>query len=146
MALSTGLRERVHRSARLFRPRLCWRVGAGQRRSLGLRKLVPMAFALALAGCGLTGGGTGTLIVDPSRYEGYHCNDLAGQWNGLLARQHELQSLMDKAGDGGGALIGNMTYRADYETVLGEQKVLQRTAAEKNCALTPTYQSDQTIR
>ncbi len=103
-----------------------------------------MALALALAGCGLTG--EGSLIVDPSRYAGYRCNDLTGQWKALLARQQELQGLMDKAGDGGGALIGTMTYRADYETVLGEEKVLQRTAAEKNCALTPTYQSDQTIR
>lgn len=144
MALSTDLRERLHRSALLFRP--CWRVGAGvgQGRRLGRRQreLVAMAVALALAGCGLTE----TAIVDPSRYEGYRCNDLIGQWKGLLARQQELQSLMDKAGNGGGALIGTMTYRADYETVLGEEKVLQRTAAEKNCALTPTYQSDQTIR
>ncbi len=101
-----------------------------------------MAVALALAGCALTE----STIVDPGRYEGYHCNDLIGQWKALVARQQELQSLMDKAGDGGGAVIGTMTYRADYETVLGEEKVLQRTAADKNCALTPTYQSDQTIR
>jgi hypothetical protein len=128
MASSIDLHERVHQSARSLR------VGAG------LIELAPLAVALALAGCG------GTLIVDPSRYDGYHCNDLTGQWKALVARQRELQSLMEKAGDGGGAVIGTMTYRADYETVLGEEKVLQRTAAEKNCALTPTYQSDQTIR
>jgi len=127
MTSSTDLRESVQRSARLLH-------------------LTPMALALALAGCGLTGESTGALIVDPSRYEGYHCNDLTIQWKALLARQQELQGLMDKAGDGSGALIGTMTYRTDYETVLGEEKVLQRTAAEKNCALTPTYQSDQTIR
>ena len=112
---------------------------------MGLVELAPLAVALTLAGCGLTES-TGTFIVDPSRYEAYHCNDLIGQWKALVARQQELQSLMDKAGDGGGALIGTMTYRADYETVMGEEKLLQRTAAEKNCALTPTYQSDQTIR
>lgn len=136
MALSTGLRERVRRSARLFRPRPRWRFG------LGVVELAPLAVALALAGCALTE----STIVDPGRYESYHCNDLIGQWKALVARQQELQSLMDKAGGGGGVVIGTMTYRADYETVLGEEKVLQRTAADKNCALTPTYQSDQTIR
>jgi hypothetical protein len=139
MASSTVLRERIHPSVRLVRPLPCWRI-----RTLGA--VVPLALALALTGCGLVADGTGGLIVDPSRYQGYHCNDLTVQWTALLARQQELQGLMDRAGDGGGALIAAATYRADYETVLGEERVLQRTAAEKNCALTPTYQSDQTIR
>jgi hypothetical protein len=139
MALSTDLHERVHQSARSLRPTPRWRFG------VDLVELAPLTVVLALAGCGLTES-NGTLIVDPSRYGSYHCNDLGVQWKALLARQQELQGLMDKAGDGSGALIGTMTYRADYETVLGEEKVLQHTAAEKNCALTPTYQSDQTIR
>ena len=54
---------------------------------------------------------------------------------------------MDKANESsGGALIGNLTYRADYEDVLGEEKVLRRAAAEKNCDLsTPAAQSDRSI-
>jgi hypothetical protein len=37
-------------------------------------------------------------------------------------------------------LIGNLTYRADYENALGEEKVLRRTAAEKKCDLPPPAQ------
>ena len=88
-----------------------------------------------------------TLLVDPSRYEGYHCNDLILQWKGLLKREKELRALMARADEtGGGVVIGTLTYRTDYNTVLGQEKVLQRTAAEKNCVLVSTYQSDQTIR
>ena len=38
---------------------------------------------------------------------------------------------------GGGVLIGNLTYRADYENTVAEEKVLRRAAAEKNCDLNP---------
>jgi hypothetical protein len=30
--------------------------------------------------------------------------------------------------------------------VLSDEKLLQRTVAEKKCELTPTYQSDQSVR
>jgi len=30
--------------------------------------------------------------------------------------------------------------------VLSQERLLQRTAAEKNCELVPTYRSDQTVR
>ncbi len=56
----------------------------------------------------------------------------------LLAREQELTNLMDRASEGGGGvLIGNLTYRADYENAVGEEKVLRRTAAEKKCELPP---------
>ena len=35
------------------------------------------------------------------------------------------------------ALIGNLTYRADYESAVGQEKVLRRAAAEKKCDLPP---------
>ena len=44
------------------------------------------------------------------------------------------------------ALIGSFAYRSDYDTVLAEQKLLQRAAAEKNCSFASPLQSDQTIR
>lgn len=102
--------------------------------------------AVGLAGCGLSENATSTLMVDPGHYEGYHCNELATQWQKLEAREKDLRSLMERAQESGNTVIGTITYRADYETVLGEQKVLQRTAAEKKCTLVPVYQSDQTIR
>lgn len=102
--------------------------------------------AAGLAGCGLSENAGNSLMVDPGHYEGYHCNELAAQWKKLEAREKDLRSLMERAQEGGYAVIGTVTYRADYETVLGEQKVLQRTATEKKCTLVPAYQSDQTIR
>ncbi|HML08801.1 MAG TPA: hypothetical protein VK430_11840 [Xanthobacteraceae bacterium] len=111
--------------------------------------------AVALAGCGLgegpaslTAADPGQLFVDPARYDAYHCNDLAARWKVLLARENELRGLMDKAaeGGGGGAVIGALAYRADYEAVLSEEKLLQHRAVEKNCGILPsTLQSDQTI-
>jgi len=55
---------------------------------------------------------------------------------------------MAKASEGGGGtVIGALAYRADYEAVLSEQKMLQRTAAEKKCPIVPpTLQSNQTVR
>ena len=86
-------------------------------------------------------------MVDPARYSADRCNDLVTEWNNLVKRENELRGLIDKAREGGGGtVIGAVAYRGDYETVLAQEKVLQRTAADKNCALTPTYKSDQTIR
>lgn len=110
--------------------------------------------AIALAGCSMPDG-PGTLLVDPGRYTLYHCPDLAARWKALRTREKELRSLMDKASEGGGgAVIGAIAYRSDYESVLTEQKLVQHSAAEKNCGpitdnpadQTKRFQSDQTIR
>jgi hypothetical protein len=104
------------------------------------------AAALALAGCGL-GNGPGSWMVDPGRYEAFHCNDLVTRWKLLSDREKELRALMDKASQSGaGAVIGTVAYRTDYESVLTEEKLVQREAAGKNCELTKTFQSDQLIR
>jgi hypothetical protein len=103
--------------------------------------------SFTLAGCGVGTDGMASLSVDPARYAGYHCKELVGQWNGLVARQKQLRDLIDKASEGGGGtVIAAVAYRGDYDTVLQQQKVLKRTAAEQNCELTPNYSSDQTIR
>jgi hypothetical protein len=111
-----------------------------------LRRVFLSIAAIALAGCGMTDG-AGSILVDPGRYTAYHCNDLAARWKVLVAREKELHGLMDKANESnGGAVIGSLAYRTDYESVLSEEKLLQRTAADKNCGFTPDFQSDQTIR
>lgn len=99
-----------------------------------------------LAGCGINED-VGMLIVDPGRYSAYHCNDLAARWKQLLARENELHALIDKANESeGGAVVGAVAYRADYQSVLTEEKLVQRTAAEKKCEIGALiYQSDQTI-
>jgi len=123
---------------------------ARRRLAAALRTLVgPLTgfiVSLTLAACN-AGGGVGALMVDPGRYTLYHCDDLATRWKALSTREAELRGLMEKASDGGGgALIGTVAYRADYESVLAEKQVLQRTAADKKCDLKTDYQSDQTIR
>lgn len=103
----------------------------------------------ALAGCSLPQG-AGTILVDPGRYTGYHCNELIDQWKLLVTRERELHGLMDKAEAGGGsetgAIIGSVAYRPEYEAVLSNEKLLQRTATEKNCPFMTEFQSDRTIR
>jgi hypothetical protein len=104
--------------------------------------------AIALGGCGsFRTDGVASLAVDPARYDGLHCKDLAAQWNGLVTREKQLRNLIDKASEGGGgAVIATVAYRGDYDTVLEQQRVLKRTAAEKNCELEHSYNSDQGIR
>ena len=86
-------------------------------------------------------------MVDPGRYEAYHCNDLVTRWKQLSDRERDLRALMDKASQSGtGAMIGAVAYRSDYESVLTQERLVQRAAAEKKCELTTTFQSDQSIR
>jgi len=108
--------------------------------------LCAAAAGMTLAGCGL-GNGPGSLLVDPGRYDAYHCNDLVARWKQLTDREKELRALMDKASQSGtGAVIGAVAYRSDYESVLTEEKLVQREANDKKCELTTTFQSDQSIR
>ncbi len=100
----------------------------------------------ALGGCGLSDG-PGSILVDPGHYSAYHCDDLAARWKVLLAREKELRGLMDKASEGGGGrVIGSLAYRSDYESVLTEERLVQRAAVDRKCAFTPDYQSDHSIR
>ena len=55
---------------------------------------------MALAGCGGSNG-PGSWLVDPGRYEAYHCNDLVTRWKTLTDREKELHALMDKASQSG---------------------------------------------
>jgi hypothetical protein len=112
----------------------------------GLRRVLLSLAVVTLAGCSMTDG-AGSILIDPGRYIAYHCDDLSALSKVLVARQKELQGLMDKASEGGGgAVIGSLAYRTDYESVLSEEKLLQRTAVDKNCGFTPDFQSDKTIR
>jgi hypothetical protein len=132
MTLSKSVQVSVHRR------------GSSRARAFGL--ICGFAGAV-LAGCG-TNEEVGTYLVDPGRYSFYHCGDLKTQLTVLLKRETELHNLIDKASEGGGGtVIGNLSYRAQYDDVLGQEKVLQRTAAEKNCDLAPpSVQSDQVVR
>ncbi len=109
------------------------------------RAFLGMSLACATAGCSTS---IDTYLVDPGRYSAYHCKDLVEQLKELQKNQNNLRDLMDKASEGGGGtVIGGMSYQAKYEKVVGEEKLLRQTAAEKKCALErPAFESDQIIR
>jgi hypothetical protein len=99
----------------------------------------PLAAALLVAnllsGCS-TSDMFSTVNIDPAHYSVYHCDGLVTRLKVLQKREQELSDLMARASEGGGGvLIGNLTYRADYENAVAEEKVLRRSAAEKNCDL-----------
>jgi hypothetical protein len=105
-----------------------------------------LAGAAALAGCGLSDG-AGALLVDPGRYSASHCKDLIAESKNLAKRELELRNLMDKASEGGGGtVIGALAYRSDYESILQQQRLLERAAAAQKCEMVPSYSSDHIIR
>jgi hypothetical protein len=116
-------------------------------RMAGIRCTVILVLAAsALGGCS-TGGGLASMLVDPSRYEGYNCKDLTGQLQALDKREKDLRNLIDRADEStSGVVIGAFAYRTDYETVKADKKALQGTMAEKKCQLSPSLASDQVIR
>jgi hypothetical protein len=122
-------------------------VACGRRRGPGAFAAICVLGVIGLGGCSMNDG-VGKFTIDPAHYSAYHCKDFAPRLAILTTREQQLRNLMDKANEsGGGAVIGALSYRADYESVLGEEKVLRHAAAEKNCDLSsPTFQSDQTIR
>jgi hypothetical protein len=109
--------------------------------------LLGFSIVAPVGGCG--SDGAGAIFVDPGRYSLYHCDDLAARKKKLIERENELRGLIEKANESaGGAVIGSLAYRSDYESVLAEGKLLQRNAVEKHCSFaSPTqFKSDQTTR
>jgi hypothetical protein len=101
-------------------------------RLLALLSVIELAGALT--GCGSFDGGQ--LLIDPGRYSIFKCDDLAKRWKTVTAREKDLRELMARASQtGGGAVVGSVAYRADYDAVLSDERLLQHTATEKNCPL-----------
>ncbi|HUC49512.1 MAG TPA: twin-arginine translocation pathway signal [Xanthobacteraceae bacterium] len=96
--------------------------------------LAAVELAGALAGC--AANDSGQLLIDPGRYDVYKCDDLAKRWKVVSTREKDLRELMARADQSsGGVVVSALAYQADYEAVLSDERLLQRTAAEKNCAL-----------
>jgi hypothetical protein len=133
---------RYHSGEAITQP--LFRFAAHRGAGLGVTAVICAALGAVLAGCGSSG--PGSVLVDPGAYDAYHCNDLVREWGTLNKREEQLRNLMSRASQGGGTVIGTLTYGADYQTVLAQKKLLQQVAAEKNCELVATFKSDQTIR
>lgn len=100
-------------------------LAAGRRRTLHAWAGALLGFSIVtpVGGCG--SDGAGAIFVDPG------C--LAARKKKLVERENELRGLLEKANESaGGAVIGSLAYRSDYESVLAEEKLLQRNAVEKN--------------
>ncbi len=98
------------------------------------RFLVLMFGLVALGGCGDTK--TGTMLVSPSRFLLYNCNELAAQQKGTVARLRQLEDLIARAKrDAGGGVVSAVAYEPEYQNALGDLKVLRQQAAEKDCTL-----------
>jgi hypothetical protein len=113
-----------------------------------LAKAAIALLAMALTGAAGCSTSVDSYIIDPGHYSAYHCDELVDRLKELRKRQNDLRNLMEKASEGGGGtVIGGMSYRANYERAVGEERVLRRTAADKKCALeAPAFESDQVIR
>ncbi|MCK9915961.1 hypothetical protein MXD81_43085 [Microbacteriaceae bacterium K1510] len=93
-----------------------------------------LALAAALGGCGDTK--TGTMLVSPSRFMLYNCNELVVQQTATVARLRQLEDLIARAKrDSGGSLVSAVSYEPEYQNALGELKVLRQQAAQKDCTL-----------
>jgi ethanolamine ammonia-lyase large subunit len=82
-----------------------------------------------------------------AKFTFYPCDDdLARRWTELIKREDELRELIEKANENAaGAVIGSVAYRSDYEAVLAQEKMVQRTG-RKRCGFMADYQSDHIVR
>ncbi len=120
--------------------------GSARKVHCGFAAALCVSAALALSGCG-SSGGPGQVLIAPGYYDAYRCNDLAKAWADLNKREAELAANMDRASQvAAGRIVGDVAYGADYQTVLTQKKMVQQQAAAKNCELVRAYQSDQTVR
>ena len=73
----------------------------------GMRRTAVLVLAAsALAGCSTTDT-LDSMLVDPSRYEGYNCKDLGNQLQTLNKREKDLRNLIDRADESAsGVVIG----------------------------------------
>lgn len=103
-------------------------------------RLKPFALASALALAAALGAcadsRTGNVFVSPARFTLYNCRELADYQIGLVDRRRQLEGLMAKAKqEASGSIVNTIAYEPDYQTALGELKVLRQEAAQKGCNL-----------
>jgi len=103
-------------------------------------RLAVLALAAGLlAGCaGSEADSSSRFLVAPGKYMLFNCPQLAEQAKVNSDRQHELEGLMEKAGnESAGRLVSAVAYRPEYIQLRGEMADLRRQAADKKCKFVP---------
>jgi hypothetical protein len=102
-----------------------------------LAVLATVLGAFALSGC-MSEETASRLLVEPERYLLYSCPEIATASQANIARQHELEGLMTKAGSGPAAR-SQAAWRMPRNIIncAGEMVQLRKAAADKNCSAAP---------
>jgi hypothetical protein len=94
--------------------------------------------------CSSTLDESGSLYIQPGRYDFLKCPELAKRSMAASAREKELLSLMDRANqDPMGPVVNTFVYSTDLSVVRSQLAMLRKTAAEKNCDNLVTQEQDQ---
>ena len=90
--------------------------------------------AAVLAGCSTNSDDVGSLLVQPGKYQFLRCQDLTIQASTWLAREKDLNSLIERANEGGGgSMISAAVYGPELAQARGHIRVIKQTMIEKNC-------------
>jgi hypothetical protein len=109
--------------------------------------IASIVLCLALSACASSGDDAPTLLGDPGKYQYHNCEQLAAATKAMSARQKELQTLTDKAGEGAaGTFVGAIAYKADYLAATEDLRLIRVAIRNKDCASSPTWSSNTAIR
>jgi hypothetical protein len=111
------------------------------------RSAAAIALLAVLAGCSSLGEQFGSSVwVTPGKYAYHDCGRLVRTDASMANRQKELEELMARAAQGtGGAVIGQVVYRTEYQQVLGDRSELAATLAKKRCAIDSPRASERSV-
>jgi hypothetical protein len=91
-----------------------------------------LLLSLMLAGCAVES--TELLFVKPGEYDYLDCAEIAKLTTAAAARDHELQTLTERAEkEPIGAFVAATAYRSDQLRAQGQLKLLGEAARNKNC-------------
>ena len=108
--------------------------------------MAPLLAAL-LGGCGSMGAVMGDSVwITPNKYQFHNCKQLMDIETGNRKRTKDLEELMAKAAQSpGGAIVGTLAYRTEYQQRLGEKTVVENVIGEKRCRVDRDSVSAQSV-
>jgi hypothetical protein len=102
--------------------------------SVGVGLSLALSPVVLLSGCASGSDTVADLTVSPGKYMLYKCPMLKQAAQGIVARQHQLEQLMQKAGNGpAGRMVSTTTYEPEYVQNQGNLNEIRRESAAKQC-------------